>query len=192
MNLINYLIEHSTEFISNGGLLVGFLLVFIECFIPMLPLSLFVALNVNAFGFIMGCFISWLATTIGSILCYTISSKIDNKLQKKFINKKTLNKIMSKIDKFQKIPFPGLVILITLPFTPSFFVNVLSGISGMSKRKYIASLLIGKVFCIVFWGYIGKSLIESLTDLKSLTYIGISLLIAYILSKIVNKKMNIE
>lgn len=192
MDIVNYIVENSTNFISNGGILVGFLLVFIECFIPMLPLSVFVALNVNAFGFFIGCIISWIATCTGGYICYRISLIIDVKLQEKFLNKKFLSKIMNKIDYFQKIKFTQLVLIITLPFTPSFFVNILSGISGMSKKKYITSLLIGKLFCIVFWGYIGKSLIESLTDIKSIMYIVITLLLAYIISKIINKKMNIE
>ena len=192
MKIVEYIIENSTNFISNGGIIVGFLLVFIECFIPMLPLSVFVALNVNAFGFILGCLISWIATCTGGYICYRLSSIIDTKLQERLINKKFLSKVMSKIDQFSKIKFPQLVLIITLPFTPSFFVNILSGISGISKKKYIASLLIGKLFCIVFWGYIGKSLIESLTDIKSIIYIVITLIISYIISKIVNKKMNIE
>ena len=70
MNIIQYIIEHSTDIIESGGLLTGFLLVFIECFIPALPLSVFVALNVNAFGFFIGCFISWIATSVGSYICY--------------------------------------------------------------------------------------------------------------------------
>ena len=45
---------------------------------------------------------------------------------------------------------------------------------------------------ITFWGYIGKSLIESLTDIKALIFVGIILALAYLLSKIVSKKMNIE
>mgnify|MGYP006386898233 FL=1 len=61
----------------------------------------------------------------------------------------------------------------------------------MSKEKFICSLMIGKAFSILFWGYIGMSVIES-TDLKSLIVAGIMLVFAYIISKIVNKKMNIE
>jgi len=58
VNIINYIIDYSTNFISTGGILFGFLLVFIECFIPALPLSVFVALNVNAFGIFIGILIS--------------------------------------------------------------------------------------------------------------------------------------
>ena len=47
-------------------------------------------------------------------------------------------------------------------------------------KKFICSLLIGKAFSMLFWGYIGMSLIESYTDIKtiiipeSVTEIGVS------------------
>lgn len=192
MDLIKYIIDHSTEFVSNGGMLVGFFLVFIECFIPALPLSVFVALNVNAFGFLAGFLISWCATCLGSYLCYLFFSFIEGKLTEKFLKRKTIKRIKNGIDKFEKIKFTELVLIITLPFTPSFLVNILAGLTKMAKEKFLVALLIGKSFTIVFWGYIGKSLIESLTDLRSLIYIFVTLVLAYAISKIVSKKMNIE
>ena len=192
MDLIKYIIDHSTEFVSNGGMLVGFFLVFIECFIPVLPLSVFVALNVNAFGFLGGFLISWSATCLGSYLCYLFFLFIEGKLTEKFLKRKTIKKIKNGIDKFEKIKFTELVLIITLPFTPSCLVNILAGLTKVAKEKFLIALLIGKSFTIVFWGYIGKSLIESLTDLKSLIYIFVTLVLAYIISKIVSKKMHID
>lgn len=192
MDIINSIIDYSTNFISTGGIFFGFFLVFIECFIPALPLSVFVALNVNAFGFFTGIIISWIATSIGSILCYLLFSLIESKLTTKFLNKKLVKKIKNGIDKFQNISLSRLVLIITLPFTPSFLVNILCGITGVSKEKFITAILIGKIFVVIFWGYIGMSFIESITDIKSLIYIVVALLISYLVSKIVSKKMNIE
>lgn len=189
MSIVKYLIENSTKIVESGGLLTGFILVFIESFIPMLPLSFFVALNVGAFDFIIGCLISWIATCLGSFLCYKFFYIIDFNRFNKF---KFINIIKTKIDRFSKIKFPELVLILTLPFTPSFLVNILSGFTKMSNRKFIASLLIGKFFSILFWGYIGNSVIKSIADIDSIIYIGITLLISYILSKIINKKFNIE
>lgn len=192
MELINSLVDWSTEFISDGGVLFGFFMVFLECFIPALPLSVFVALNVNAFGFFIGTFISWIATSLGSIICYTLYKLFKKKLLVLLPKRKYLHKINANIEKFKKIKFTQLVLILTLPFTPSFLINILGGLSEMSKEKFITAILIGKMFEIIFWGYIGKSLIESLTDIESLIYIIFTLIIAYIISKIVSKKMNIE
>jgi len=192
MDIIQYVIGNSTDFVSNGGILIGFFLVFIECFVPALPLSVFVALNVSAFGFLVGCLISWSATCLGSYICYRIFTFIDKKMSEKFLNRKMVQKVKKTINKFQKIRLTELVLLITLPFTPSFLINILSGLTRMPREKFLSALLIGKCFSIIFWGYIGKSLLESLTDLKSIIYIAVTLLLAYILSKVVSHKMHIE
>ena len=192
MDIITNMIEYSTNLISTGGILFGFFLVFIECFIPILPLSVFVTLNVNAFGFPIGILISWLATSLGSILCYLLFTLIEEKVIEKLVKKKTLIKIQKGIDKFNKITFPELVLIITLPFTPSSLVNIICGLTKMNKKKFITAIFIGKVFSIIFWGYIGKSIIESMNDLKAILFITIALLLAYIISKIVSKKFEIE
>ena len=192
MHVVEYLIENSTNFVESGGIIFGFFLVFLECFIPALPLSVFVTLNINAFGFFIGILISWIATCMGSIICYLIFYFIGSKLTEKFLSKKIIRKINKAVIAFKKIKFTELVLLITLPFTPSFLINIISGLSGMNKEKFILAILIGKVFMITFWGYIGKSLIDSLTDIKSIIFIVIALIVAYIISKIVSRKMNIE
>ena len=192
MDAIQNLVEVCTQLMSSGGLFFGFLLVLLESFIPILPLSVFVAFNVNAFGFVLGVLISWIATCVGSFLCYLLFSCLEERFLSRIIKGKKLLKIRKTIDKFDKIKFSQLVLIFTLPFTPSFFINIVSGLSGISREKFLISLLIGKMFAIIFWGYIGKSLLASLTDIHSLLYISLTLIIAYFLSNIVEKKYNIE
>ena len=192
LNFVQTVIDFSTNFISKGGFLFGFFIVLLESFIPILPLSVFVALNVNAFGFALGCLISWLATSIGSYCCYLIFYTIEDHLTEKFLKRKFVEKIHKTINKFKNISFTELVLLLTLPFTPSFFINALAGFSKLSKNKFLFACLIGKTFSIIFWGYIGKSFLESIMDIKSLIYISMALLLAYILSKIVSNKWDIE
>ena len=192
MDVLEQIIEFSTNFISSGGLLFGFFIVFIECLIPVLPLSVFIALNVNAFGFFMGVLISWIATCLGCVTCYYLYIFLGDRLTKKFITKRTYNKIKDKVDMFRDISFSKLVLVITVPFTPSFLINLLAGLSHMKKEKFFLGLLVGKIFTIIFWGYIGKTFIESLTDIKALIYIGVTLIVAFIISKIVTKKFGIE
>ena len=93
MDVIQFVIDHSTDILSNGGIFVGFFLVFIECFIPILPLSVFVAFNVSAFGFLWGFLISWSATCLGSYLCYRFFTFITKKMSEKFLNKRMVLKV---------------------------------------------------------------------------------------------------
>ncbi len=192
MDCIAELVNKSTELISSGGLIVGFLLVLLEAFIPMLPLGVFVGLNINAFGFLPGVLISWTANVLGSYIAYLFFYLISQKILYKFLKNKTIKKIDEQINKFNKIKFTNLVAIITLPFTPSCFINLLAGISKMSHEKYLSALIIGKAFMITFWGYIGKSFIESMRDIKAIIYIILILILSYVISKIVSKKINID
>ena len=58
----------------------------------------------------------------------------------------------------------------------------------MNFKKYFFSLLIGKVFIVYFWGFIGVSLIDSIKNPIYLIRVAILLIIAYILSMLINKK----
>lgn len=191
MDLVADLIEKSTYLIDKGGPLVGFLLVVIESFIPVLPLAVFVALNVNAYGLLLGTIISWMATCLGCYISYLLFYYLANKLDG-LLSNKTKEKVKRMKNKFGKISLQGLVLIITLPFTPAFLINILAGLTKIKHEKFLLSILIGKVFSITFWGYIGKSFIESMTDLRAIIFILFTLLLAYVISKLIGKKMNIE
>lgn len=192
MNLVAEFIDYSTNLIAQGGLLVGFLLIVFESFIPVLPLAVFVALNINAFGFFSGVFLSWVATCLGCYISYLLFFYLSDKITDKLLSDKMRKKVKRGLKRFNDISLQGIVLLVTLPFTPAFLINILAGISKVKQEKFLLAILIGKVFMIIFWGYIGKSFIESMGDIKAIIYIVCALTIAYIVSKIVGKKMNIE
>lgn len=192
LDLINTIVEYSTEVISNGGILFGMLLIMVESFIPVLPLSVFIALNTHTFGLLPGILMSWVSTCIGCYISYLIFYYVSNNIIYKYLSKKTRNKIDKAVDKFQNISLANLTVIITLPFTPAFLINILAGVSGMSKKKYIVAVVIGKIFMISFWGYIGKSFVESMTDISAIIVMSIMIIIAYALSKLIGKNANIE
>lgn len=192
MDIVKTIVDISTNYIADLGIVFGFLIVLIECFIPVLPLCVFITLNINAFGFFTGLLVSWLATCIGSYLCYLFFYFLEKKYLKKYLNKSTFSKINKAITGINSITFSQLVLLITLPFTPSYLINIICGISHVNKDKYFFALLIGKVFSTSFWAYIGKSLIHSVTDIYSLIFIGVALVLAYVLSKFVSYNLGIE
>ena len=45
---------------------------------------------------------------------------------------------------------------------------------------------------IYFWGYIGKSLLDSLTDITVLIRICVLLILALFVSKVVENKLNVK
>ena len=192
MTTLAELINMATEMVQSGGFLIGFLLIIVEAFLPVLPLGAFVTLNVNAFGIFPGLLLSWIAAIIGSYLMYLLCYYISTKVIYRFLKKETKEKVVDKMTTFKNIKLTNLVLIITLPFAPSCFINLLAGVSNIKKEKYLLSLIIGKAFMISFWAYIGMSLIESLTDIKAIIFILLILLVAYIVSKIISKKLKIE
>ena len=45
---------------------------------------------------------------------------------------------------------------------------------------------------ILFWGYVSKSLIESMTDINTIIIVSLMLIVAYVISKFVSKKVDLE
>lgn len=189
METLNGLVDYATTLLQQGGAFFGVLLILIESVIPALPLGVFVALNINAFGLIFGIFISWLATCIGCYTSFILFSFISRKFIKEKLEKPKIKKMVNGM---KKMDFSNLVVIIALPFTPAFLVNIVAGIVGISKRKFLIALLLGKIFMITFWGCIGKSLLESITDIKTIIIVSLLILVAYLISKFVSKKMKIE
>lgn len=194
MELINDVVGFLINTIQSGNLflsiIIGLLSVILESIIPILPLALFIATNVLVFGKISGFILSWIGTIIGCIISFTAFREGFSKYLYKKVD---TNKIGIEImDSISNISFPGLVLVTAMPFTPAFLVNIASGLSKMSFKKYLCAMLIAKVSIVYFWGFIGTTFVESMGDLVVILRLGFILLITYIISKIVCKKFNIR
>lgn len=188
--LIDAFVSTAVDYLQVYGLPFGFLLIVLESIIPALPLGVFVAFNMMAFGTIVGFILSWSATITGCILSYLLFYKvIGNWLKNKL---KKIDKYNKLINRISSIKFTTLVLIVALPFSPAFAINIAAGIAKIDFKKFFIALLIGKISIIYFWGYIGKSLLESITDFTTLITVIIMLLLTYIVSKIINKKFKIE
>ena len=153
-----------TEILQNGGPFLGVLLILLESIIPALPLGVFIALNIQAFGNIFGFLISWLSTVLGCVLSYLlfyyfVSDFLDKIIKK---HKKQLRKLEKKL---RKISFPHFVLL---------------------------GILLGKLSIVFFWGFIGTSFIESITDIETIMIISLMLVASYLLSSFVSWKMDLK
>ena len=172
------------------GILANCLLIVIESIIPPLPLALFITVLFVNYGPIIGFFISWVFTIIGCIISFYLFQTLFKKIVDEKIRK---NKLCDKfVELFDNISFSNLVLIISIPFTPAFLVNIAAGVSKMDLNKFIPALLLGKISLIVFWGFVGTTLLESLKNPVALVKVIIIVLITYIISKFVNKKLHID
>lgn len=180
-------IINSVSSSSMWGPVLACFLIIIESIIPVLPLFVFITVIFLAYGSVLGFIISWICTCLGCLLSYSLVKYFTTKFIKPENDKlKKLVKIINKIS------YSELVMLIAIPFTPAFLVNIAAGISKMNTKKFMSAIMIGKISLVLFWGFIGTSLVDSLKDPVILIKIIILVVGAYIISKIFSKKMKLD
>lgn len=182
------------EFIVNSvsgssalGPILACFLIFVESIIPVLPLFVFITVIFLKYGVVIGFVLSWLFTVLGCIASFMGVRYLANKFLK--FNNEKLKKVVKLVN---KVSFPQLVTIIAIPFTPAFLINIAAGMSKMSNKKFILAIMLGKISLVLFWGFIGTSLIESLKNPIIMFKIAIIVLISYIISYLVNKKFSIN
>lgn len=192
MKDIDILITNFLMSIGLWGYILSCILILVESIIPVLPLSVFITLLFYKFGVVIGFIISYIFTVLGCIMSYSIfNSKLREKFDR-FIDKKDRKRLKKLKKSIKEMKFESLCLIIALPFTPAFLVNIAAGLCGISKRKYLYALFIGKISLVIFLGFIGTSLLNSFKNPINLVYISILLLICFIVSKFVNKKEGLE
>lgn len=184
--LITEVVEYITNIMGTLGIFSGFVLIILESILPVLPLGVFVALNVMTFGPVLGYIVSLIATITGCMMSFILCRKLKEKFDKKYGKNEKVKKFKKYLN---KISYSNLVLLLALPFTPAFAVNIGAGLSEIDKKKYFSALMIGKIPMVYFWGFIGKSFLESMRDPYTIAQIIVMLILAYLASKVINKLM---
>lgn len=188
--VIDTFIDTVLQGLGIWGPIVGCFLIVIESCVPILPLFVFITLNFLAFGPFFGFILSWFFTCVGcSISFFLFRSKFQTWWYKRLKDKGIIS--TKTMDKITTLKFEQLTTIIAIPFTPAFLINIACGLSKMRYKKYLGALMIGKAILVYFWGFVGVSLLESFKHPMNLVKVLVLMLIAYIISKIVNKKFNI-
>lgn len=188
-NLSNYLETFLLSLGAFAPILACFLIV-IESIIPILPLCVFITINFCFFGKLIGFIISWICTCIGCFLSYILVKKGFKTIA---FNSAQNSGLLQKVIKVIKnLDVTKLILIIAIPFSPAFLINIAAGLANIDRKKFIFSILIGKIFMVYFWGFIGLSFIESLKKPIIIFKIIILLLFAYIFSIIAKKLLKID
>ncbi len=179
------------DYLMNLGMLapiISSVLIVLEGTLAFLPLFVFITINILTLGPVLGVLSSWVLTILGSLICFLLFRKGFAKLfSKKF--KKQGNKFTRTI---KKLKFSQIVLFIAIPFMPSFFVNMGAGVARIPIKKYFYALIIGKLFVVLFWGYVGSNILECLTNPVAFIKIAVMIASAYLIATFVNKKFNLD
>ena len=172
------------------GPLLGCVFIILESIIPPLPLFVFITLNFVAYGKLVGFIISWICTCIGWFLSYFLVKKfLRNWVLKKIKNVDLLTKWMSYIE---NLSLSKVTVILAIPFTPAFMVNIAAGICNMDFKKFSVAILISKIFLVYFWGVVGTGLLESLHNPRSIITVIVMMVVAYLVSLIIKKVFKID
>ena len=193
IEFIKNLLLNITDFIATSGpigSLVACGLIFVESIFPILPLVLFITINFLVLGKTAGFFISWIFTILGCIMSYTIFKKgFGNRFENLTSNKALIRKYRKL---FKDISLGKLILIVAMPFTPAFVVNIVAGLVKMDFKKYLIAIVIGKISMVYFWGFIGTSLIESIKNPIIILKIIIIMAFTYLIYLVLRKVLKFE
>lgn len=147
-------IEHVLKQYEALGPLPGILAPMIESFIPVLPLVAILIANVNAYGLVEGIVLSWIGVVVGAVSVFLLTRRFGGRLRGYIERKYPQSKRW--IEWVEKHGFTPIFLLACFPFTPSFFVNVASGISRLPFHTFVIATALGKgvmIFLVSFAGH---------------------------------------
>ena len=183
-------IMNTIDALGVYGPLLGSLFIILESIIPPLPLFVFITINFVAFGKVLGFIISWICTCIGCILSYYLVKKL---FRNWVVNKiKDVNLLTKCMNYVENLSLTQVTMILSIPFTPAFMVNIAAGLCNMNFKKFLTAILISKIFLVYFWGGVGTGLLESFHNPTSLITVVVMIVIAYILSIVIKKVFKID
>lgn len=183
-------IMNTIDALGVYGPLLGSLFIILESIIPPLPLFVFITINFVAFGKVLGFIISWICTCIGCILSYYLVKKL---FRNWVVNKiKDVNLLTKCMNYVENSSLTQVTMILSIPFTPAFMVNIAAGLCNMNFKKFLTAILISKIFLVYFWGIVGTGLLESFHNPTSLITVVVMIVIAYILSIVIKKVFKID
>ncbi len=192
MNEILDILNILVIYMQNLGTIGCFFLIVIESIIPILPVTLFVAINVAINGMLIGYIVSYFATILGCMLSFILFRYVFRNLFYKLFRGKTKEKVEKLMKKISTVDFNALVVILAMPWTPAFVINIAAGLSNIKATKYFFSILIGKLAAVYVWAYIGDSFVEMLSNPKMIIKVILVILVSYVISKIVEKIFKVE
>ena len=169
------------------SIVVGMTSVFVESFLPILPLVAIVTANAVLFGMIPGLVISWIGSSAGTICLFFIVRKISNR---KFIKLLTNEKVEKAIDWVEEKGFKLLFLAYACPFLPACVVTISQGIAKRDSADFIPAVVAGKLVMFFIVSYIGKDIFGFITNPFKVCALLIITFIAWKMGNKLNKDLD--
>ena len=169
------------------GPLPGFLLPFIEAFLPFLPLVVFVMTNAAAYGLLKGFLLSWAGASTGGIAVFLLVRRYRHLRLLKWIHK---NKQVQRVTGWlERHGFGPLFLMLCFPFSPSAVINLVAALSRVGVHQFVLGELLGKAVMIFIVSYIGDSLASFAQNPIKTVVVAIIIVILWILGKYMENRL---
>lgn len=172
------------------GPLPGIVLPMLEAFLPFLPLIVFVIANANSFGLWYGSLLSWIGTTVGSILVFLLVRRFGQERFFRFLRKH--EKVRRMLNWVERHGFAPLFIMLCFPFSPSAVINIVAGLSRINIWQFVLAVLAGKFVMIFTVSYIGHDLDSLIKQPLKTVLVIILVLILWVVGKKVESRLNVS
>ncbi|MCM3767390.1 TVP38/TMEM64 family protein [Neobacillus niacini] len=170
------------------GPLPGILLTVLEAFLPFLPLFVFVMANANAFGLWLGFLYSWVGACIGALLVFSLVRRYGQKRVLAFLPRH--RQVRRLMDWVERHGFGPLFVLLCFPFTPSAVVNIVAGLSKLSRAQYMLAVGIGKMVMIFTMSFIGYDIQSLITQPYRTIIVAIIIFVLWFVGKRIEARLN--
>ncbi|MCE5089283.1 TVP38/TMEM64 family protein [Staphylococcus devriesei] len=184
-------IEQWFNLLQDLGYFAGFILLYFRAIVPVLPLTLYVILNVHAYGFLVGTIISWLGIVAGTFTVFFFCRKFVNaKFMQQIRTRKSVERLIHFIDRQGLLP---IFILMCFPFTPNTLVNFVASLSHIKAKYYFVILLVSKLISITFIAVMGRSVTTFFTHpIRAITLVLITIALWFVGKKVERHFMGIN
>ncbi|RWZ55196.1 TVP38/TMEM64 family protein [Halobacillus fulvus] len=187
--LFDYAI-YQLEQLESFGPLPGILLPLLEAFLPILPLVAFVLANSVVYGLFKGFLYSWIGAVSGAILVFMIIRKLgDKKIFRKITEQKQVRRVTIWVEEHG---FGPLFLLMCFPFSPSSIINVVAGLSKVSRQQFILAVLLGKSVMIFTIAYVGSSIASFAQNPVKSIVVGICILLFWVIGKYIEVRIKLK
>ncbi len=177
-----------TDLYRTFGPFIGFLLPFIEAFLPFLPIVVFILANASAYGLWGGFLLSWGGSVAGSYVVFLLIRRFG---QARFMGFMTRHeKVERLIHWVERNGFGPLFLMMCFPFTPAAIVNMGAALTKINRYYYLLTLMAGKfviVFTISFVGYDLRALYTQ--PIRTAVVVAVIVLL-YVVGKLFEKRLN--
>jgi uncharacterized membrane protein YdjX (TVP38/TMEM64 family) len=150
--------EHLLNKFEALGPFPGLFAAWLESLFPFLPLVAILVANVNIYGLGEGFLLSWIGVFCGAVTVFWIVRRFGGRLRH-FVERKS-PRSTRLIHWLERHGFMPIFLLACFPFTPSFLVNLVSGISKVPFHTFITATALGKGVMILMVSFAGYDLAD--------------------------------